>query len=97
MKVKIPEVLKCGSITYQFKQVESLLIESDRAGEFRPHRSEIVIDSKLSIPAKTPTLIHEYLHAVDRNYHIGFDDDTIDRVANGMAELFQCLGIELEW
>jgi len=97
MKVKIPETLKCGSITYQFKQVEGLLIERDRAGEYRPHQSEIVIDRKLSKQAKTATLIHEYLHAVDRNYHIGFDDDTMDRIANGMAELLECLGIEIEW
>jgi len=97
MKVKVPETLKSGSATYQFKQVEGLIIERDRDGEYRPYQSEIVIDSKLSKQAKTPTLIHEYLHAVDRNYHIGFDEDTIDRVANGMAEFLQCLDIEIEW
>jgi len=97
MNIKVPKKLKCGSQVYKMKQVDDLIIEQGNVGEQRPHTGYIVIDKRLQKQRKTDVLIHEYLHAVDQNYLLNFDDNTIDRVAHGMAELLQCLGIVLEW
>lgn len=93
--LKIPKTVKCGASTYQVKMVDDLIITDGNSGEHRPYTRVIAIDKRSSF--KTQTFIHEYLHAINTNYRTELDDTNLDRVAGGIAELFQSLGIEIDW
>jgi len=93
--IKVPRKLRCGSRVYKLKMVDDLIIENGNVGEHRPHTGYIVIDKKTQ--NKTAVLLHEYLHAVDQNYLLNFDDNTIDRISHGMAEFLQGMKIKLDW
>jgi len=95
MKIKSPERVKIGSFVYNVKLEKDLSMTQGNVGEHRPHLMEIVIDDRTR--SKTPVFLHECIHAICANYTINIDDDTVDRLSHGMAELFDNLNIEIEW
>ena len=47
---------------------------------------------------RNQTLLHEVFHIISESFRCSLDEDTVERLANGMGEfLFDNLGIEFDW
>ncbi len=97
MRTKVPSVLPIASHSYKVLFNPHLLVDERNLGVVYHRLKEIRIESSLADSDKVTTLIHEYLETINRVYGCGLDDANIDRVAEGMGELFKALGIELDW
>jgi hypothetical protein len=95
--IKVPRKLKLGvkNISTYFNL--NLNIDENRVGQYSVREERIDIlpmqpSSELSI-----CYWHEWLHIIDRQYGCGIGEDNIDRMAHGLAEIVEKLGIELDW
>jgi hypothetical protein len=95
IKIKQPKKLKIGSYVYKVKVEDDLMLTQGNSGEHRPHYMEIAIDKK--VKSKTPVFLHESLHAINDNYVLHLDEDTIDALSHGVSEVLDNLGIAIVW
>lgn len=98
MKVKVPPILKFGSHTYKVcVSKETWHNGNDGTVE---HVSGVISISPQSGPARMRrALIHEALHIIHHVWwtEADLDEGDINRLAEGIAVLFDNLGIELNW
>lgn len=67
-------------------------------GTIERRLQEVWIDPDSPLSQKNETLLHEVLHLISMVFSCSLDEDNIDRIAEGYAELlFNNLGIELDW
>ncbi len=98
MKVKVPSEIKIATHTYRVRYDSHM--RHDEACYGQVNHREQTIDIETSIPPSVmnQTLIHEIVHIVDKVYVCRMDEDDLERLSNGMAELlFNNLGIEFDW
>ncbi len=95
IKIKPPKKLKIGSFVYKVKFEDDLMLTQGNSGEHRPHYLVITIDRK--VKSKTPVFLHESLHAINDNYVLHLDEDTIDALSHGVSEVLDNLGIAIVW
>ena len=98
MKVKIPNTIKIA--THSYKVVFDANLRHDEASYGQVNHREQIIRLEASIPPslRDQTLIHEIVHIVDRVYVCRMDEDDLERLSNGIAELlFNNLGVEFDW
>ena len=86
MRVKLPETLRITPYTYRVVPVTKLL-NTDHCrmyGECDTANLEIRLDDGNNDQHMRQTLLHEVLHAISNHATLGIEEDTIERLANGM-------------
>ena len=97
MDIKVPQSIKIGNFNYNVKFTEHMKVDENWRGSCSQRRGLIEIDP-IGGDSMNRTLIHEVIHMIGFNYECGFDEDTVTRIAHGVAELiFDNLGIGLDW
>ncbi len=98
MKVKIPQKIKISTHEYSIGY-ETHLSEDEGFRGVCNHRTQAIkIDPTLPPSRRDQTLLHEIGHIVSKVYVMDENEDNIDRLAQGYAELlFNNLGIEFDW
>lgn len=97
-KIKIPKKIKLGSSYYRISLQKNLKLMDGVWGDLGYLRHRIDIDASLPNRDKAITLVHEFLHAIDREYSCSLDEKEVDRISNGFtALLLDNLGIEFDW
>ena len=98
MKVKVPKEIKIATHTYRVGYDPHMRHDEACYGQVNHRTQTINIESSIPPSVKDQTLIHEIVHIVDKVYVCRMDEDDLERLSNGMAELlFNNLGIELDW
>ena len=97
MKIKVPIKLKIASHEYTIKDDEQALKSASTVGEARHIYHDILIDFNRVSSEVTQTFLHEYLHCIERFWNVKIDDNDVDRLAEGVAVLFNNLNIEFDW
>jgi len=97
MKIKVPVKLKIASHEYTIRDDIKQLMSNTVVGEVRHVYHDIILDFNRLPSELTQTFLHEYLHCIERFWNVKLDDNDVDRLAEGMAVLFNNLGIELDW
>jgi len=98
MKIKVPQKIKIATHEYSVSYAEHLSEDEGFRGLCNHRTQTIEIEPSLPPSRKDQTLLHEVGHIIKRVYVMGEDEDDIDRMAQGYAELFfTTLGIELDW
>jgi hypothetical protein len=96
VKVKVPRKIKIGSYEYDVVFKPHLKTDDNLMGFMNKRTSKIELDPDDGSTLDT-TLLHEVVHLISFNYEVNLDEDNTSRIANGIAELLQILGIELDW
>lgn len=98
MKVKVPREIKIATHTYRIAFDPHMRHDEACYGQVN-HREQVVnIESSVPPSQRDQTLIHEIVHIVDKVYVCRMDEDDLERISNGIAELlFNNLGIEFVW
>ncbi len=81
--------VKIGPITYDIV-IEPTRGDSGYAGQFRPHRSQIAINSQLQAQFAKLTLWHEIIHGILATAGIALadhDEEMIDKIAYGVLQV----------
>ena len=99
MKVKIPKEIRLLTHTYKIRSNTMETREHGALAMSRHYHQDIIIDKRSFPPSEyEQSFLHELLHVVERHFSMSFDDNDIDRLAEGIAAiLFDGLGIELDW
>ena len=98
MKVKVPSKIKIGVHAYEVRYNPLLWHEESLKGCANHLRQTIEIDTHLAESQKLVTFLHEVNHIINDNYRCKLDEDEIDKMASGFAELLvNNLGIEFVW
>jgi hypothetical protein len=97
LKIKVPGQIKIGCYLLKIIVKPYQKLVHGNWGEANSTIQEIHIDSGLPERAKDNTLIHEIVHMISINYQCGLDEENVERMANGIQELMDCLGIEFDW
>ncbi len=97
MKVKIPREINIGTYKYIVK-LDSNLPDFGLLGQCQTDDGIIKLSPEQNINVRNVSLLHEVTHAIKDVFRFDADDDTVDRIAHGMAEfLFNNLEIEFDW
>ena len=99
IKVKIPREIKILTHTYKIR-FDTKELASVGAGGLTKHLyQEIVLDNKISPKSELDQIfLHEYIHTIERHFCVKINDDDVERISEGLAELlFTNLGIEFDW
>jgi len=98
MKIKIPKQIKIGIHAYRV-EFNSLLWHEEALKGCANHLKQVIqLDPALAESQKCVTFLHETIHVINDNYRCKLDDDEVDRIAQGFAELLQDnFGIEFDW
>ena len=99
MKVKIPKEIRLLTHTYKIRTSAKETRALGTVGLSRHYHQDIIID-RASLPRSEyeQVFFHEVLHVIERHFSMTFEDNDIDRLAEGLvAILFDGLGIELDW
>lgn len=98
MKVKVPLSLKFGSRNFPIELDQFLLRDNGHLGETHYRKEAIILDAHCSNGNKFITLIHEVLHIINDQYQTNLDEDNIDRISEGIADLLiNGFGFEFDW
>lgn len=94
MRVKVPQKIGDFRVVYDSK----LLLDESVYAQVWWRRELIKLDPCMPDNNKTRSLFHEQFHLIDKEYKLHLDEDTIDRLANGMYQFIRYnLGIEFDW
>ncbi len=96
MNLIIPKTIKIGGFTWEvsFVRNDSSLRSSNRYGECSYTDRKIRIESGFNQEQSNETFLHEVIHAVDNIYNNdAMCDEQIDRLAQGLHQIFGQLGI----
>ena len=98
VKIKIPNKVKIASHEYRIEFNPLLWHEEGLKGCANHIKQKIQVDPVLAPSQKLTTLLHEINHIISEVYRCKLDEDEIDKMAQGMAELLvDNWGIELDW
>ena len=98
MKVKVPKEIKIATHVYRVRYDPHMRHDEACYGQVNHREQTIDIETSIPLSVRNQTLIHEIVHIVDKVYVCRMDEDDLERLSNGMAELlFNNLGIELDW
>ena len=98
MKVKVPKEIKIATHPYKVAYDSHLRHDEACYGQVNHRNQKINIELSVPLSVKNQTLIHEIVHIVDKVYVCRMDEDDLERISNGMAELlFNNLNIEFDW
>jgi Zn-dependent peptidase ImmA (M78 family) len=84
--MKLPETLKITPYVYRVVPVTKLCSADHRRmyGQCDTENLEIRVDDANNEQHMRQTLLHEVLHAISNHGNLGIDEDTTERLANGM-------------
>jgi len=95
--IVVPRRIKIGPFSYDIKLVRGLRYYNGASGHITFEGGTVELDDVVREPMKSCHFLHEMVHAIDINASVGLDEDGVDRMANGFAELLQQLGIKLDY
>lgn len=98
MKVKIPRQIKLGTHCYKIRYNPMLWHIESLKGSANHITQIIEIDPVLAPSQQLVTLLHEINHIINDNFRCKLDDDEIDKMAQGVAELLvNNFGLSFDW
>ena len=97
MKIKVPQTIKIGAHTYENVLMTGLKIDQDRRGIADHRRQRVELEASMPPTMLLAVWLHEIVHIIDEVYSCKTDEDTTDRIAQGLADLFTNWGIEFDW
>ncbi len=99
MKVKIPREVKYLTHKYQVRFDSTALNSMGVSGVTRHIYQDILLDKDHMSKSETDQIfLHEYIHIIERHTGMRLEDNDIERISEGLAELlFSTLGIEFDW
>jgi len=98
MKIAIPKKIKIGIHTYSVEFNSLLWYEESLKGSVNHLKQVIQIDPVIAETQKCVTFLHEVIHVINDNYRCKLDDDEVDRIAEGIAELLKDnFNIDFDW
>ncbi len=97
MIVKIPKDIRVGAHRYRVEYNSLLWHEEGLKGCANHLKQFIQIDPVLAPSQKLVTLFHEINHIINNVYSCKLDEDEINKMAEGWADLLMYLGIEFDW
>ena len=98
IKVKVPKVIKIATHQYRVEFNPLLWHEENLKGCANHLKQKIQVDPVLAPSQRLVTLLHEINHIISDVYRCKLDEDEIDKVAQGYADLLvNNLGIEFDW
>lgn len=94
----MPQVIKIATHSYRVEYNPLLWYEEGLKGCVNHIREVIQIDPRLSESQKVVTFLHEVNHVISDVFHCKLDDDEIDKIAEGTAELLvDNLDLQFDW
>jgi len=96
MKIKVPKSIRIGAHNYSVAYRENMKLDDNWRGACNQRTAEILIDP-IGGETINRSFLHEVTHMIDFNYEINLHEDDVSRLAHGIAELLESLGIELDW
>ena len=99
MKVKVPSKINFLTHEYTVMFGAKELASQGCVGLTRHLYQEIILDNTTTPKSEVDqTFLHEFVHVIERHTGMKFDDADIERLSEGIADLFfRTLGIELDW
>jgi len=97
MKIKIPREIKVGAHSYRIILTPQLKIDQDKRGIVDHRRQTIELEGSMPNTMLVAVLLHEVVHIIDEVYSCHTDEDTTDRIAQGLTDMFYNMGIEFDW
>jgi len=97
MKVKIPNEIKIGAHTYKVFLKDNLKIDQDKRGVVDHRAQTIELESAMPESMMLAVLLHEVVHIIDEVYSCHTDEDTTDRISQGLTGLLYNLNLRFDW
>ena len=83
----LPKQIKIGGLTVTVKEVDGLITDYDRFGEYSPRELQIRIESQLARDRKELTLLHEIIEAITTQNEIEIEHSDLTTLANGLYQV----------
>lgn len=95
--MKIPKSMPCASHVYTTRFVKNLIRDVGNRGQITWHTQLIEFEDTLEGSILNVSVWHEITHQIDRHYNNdSLDEDTVNRMAEGFAQVFGDMGITFE-
>ena len=95
-RIKVPKRIKIGAHDYSVGYRQHMKLDDNWRGACNQRTGEILIDP-IGGDTINRSLLHEVVHLIDFNYECILSEENISRLAHGMVEFLENLGIELDW
>ena len=96
--MKYPRRVEVGAYGFGVTQVDNLYQDSACPAEVNFRKETIEIEKAQSPIQKDFCFYHELVHIIENVYSLNFDEQTVNRLANGFLEFqHKTLGIKFEW
>ena len=98
-KIKIPSSISIGAHSFKIRYHSSDSLKDDGLDGVINHRTQVIeINSSRSPSQQMEAFIHETLHGINATYaKSDLSEHQIGHIAEGLAQVFKELGIELDW
>ena len=97
-RIPAPKKIQVGAKTYKVKIVDDLARFEGSRGDVCHNRLEIKIEKRMIPSEKETTFWHEVMHSIDQVFLAhSVDEKSIDALANGLHQVLQGMGIEIDW
>lgn len=97
MKVKIPKEIKITTHPYKIKFTPHLTLDDGFSGTVNHRTLTIEIEPIIPQSRKLLALLHEVVHIINKVYCCGLEEENVDRLASGIAEMLDSFGLEFDW
>ncbi len=97
MKISVPARVEYSAQWYGVSYKKHMRTDDHLTGCLNCRTRKVEIDPDETKEERDLSFVHENLHIIDIKYKTGLDEDNIERLSNGLMELFKNLGIELDW
>lgn len=97
MKVKVPTEINLGSYQYAVRFWRRMIYDHGLLGQSLTDCQLIKVEYDSNPQTMAVTFWHEIFHAVKHTYGCEIDENDADRLAHGIVQVLQSMGIELDW
>jgi len=98
MIIKIPKRIKLATHAYRIEYKANLQLLEGSCGNVNHMEQVMQFDPSTAKTQLDVAFLHEVLHIIDRQYNCKMDNETTDRLAEGLAELLtNNLGMQFDW
>jgi len=97
MKVSVPDEIKIGSFRYAIRLFPKVYRDHSLLGQHMADDLLVKVSSEIEGDVRNEAFWHELLHGISLTYKCGLEEENVDRIAQGINQVMQSFGIELDW
>ena len=98
LRVKVPKEIRISSLIFQVLLVAKMERDFKLLGQCLSDDGVMKIGKESNQQMRAVILFHEEIHGINDVYNLGLSEETIDRLAHGLADIWRhSFGIEFDW